>query len=257
MAIKILIIKSAIIEIARLTITIRITSLVLTSLYVEFSHLLLYNLTTGYWHTQVQKERTTKMNIVKQFIDRHGVTFKIERNGKIVSCAPGLTNHESATSRAYIGMLKDADVTSGDWLINPENERFYVEDKVSDFAFGEFQQYKLFYLTESEYKQKNTASATNIFNIGTATGSVIGTQANVTLNYNESIQNAKEQIAASESPDKEDLQKLISLLEMLVNDQVTPQKGLFSKFSAVMERNSWITGSISAALLSWLTSQIH
>lgn len=54
------------------------------------------------------------MNIVKQFIDMHGIQFKIERNGQIISSAPGITNHESATAKAYIGMLKDADVNSGD-----------------------------------------------------------------------------------------------------------------------------------------------
>ncbi len=197
------------------------------------------------------------MNIAEQFIERHGITFQIERNGQIVSHAQGLPNHESATAKAYIGMLKDADVNSGDWLINPENERFYVEDKVSDFAFGEFQQYKLFYLTESEYKHKNTAQDHLTFNIGTANNSVIGTQSVVTINIDSAIKDAKEKIASSNSNDKEELQQIISLLEMVVNNQVPPQKGLFSKFSAVMERNSWITGSISSALLGWLTSQIH
>lgn len=65
-----------------------------------------------------------------------------------------------------------------------------------------------------------------------------------------------EQIENSTSPDKEELQQIINLLEMVLNNQVPAQKGLLSKFSAVLERNSWITGSIASALLSWLTTQI-
>lgn len=95
-----------------------------------------------------------------------------------------------------------------------------------------------------------------MFNIGNAYGSVIGTQQNVSLNYENSLQAAKEQLESSDSPDKEELQHIISLLEMITRNQLPPQKGLLSKFSAVMERNSWITGTVTSALLSWLTSQI-
>lgn len=196
------------------------------------------------------------MNIARNFIETRGITFQIERNGKILSESLGLPNYEKATSKAFIGMLEDADVSVGDWLINPHKERFYVEDKISDYAFNEFQQYKLFYLTEAQYESKKSPSSPATFHIENAYGSVIGTQSNVTLNYNDSIRNAKEQIASLDSPDQEELQQIISLLEMMVNNQVPPQKGLFSKFSAVMERNSWITGTITSALLNWLTTQV-
>lgn len=197
------------------------------------------------------------MNIAEQFITTQGIEFRIERNGELISTALGLPNHEKATHKPYIGMLKNVDANIGDWLINPTNDRFLIEDKVADFAFGEFQQYKMFYLTEAQVKKKSATSASTIFNIGTATGSVIGTQSVVNMNYNDSIQNAKKQLESSASPDKEDLKQIINLLEMVVNNQVPVSKGLFSRFSAVMERNSWITGSISAALISWLTTQSH
>lgn len=195
--------------------------------------------------------------IARRFITTHGIMFQIERNGKIVSEALGLPNHESSTSKPFIGMLQDADVAIGDWLINPNNDRFYVTDKISDYAFSEFQQYKIFYLTEAQYNSRQKIDSAPTFHIENAYGSVIGTQTGVTLNYGTAIREARNQVESTDSSDKEDLQQIINLLEMVVNDQVTPHKGLFSKFSAVMERNSWITGSISAALLSWLTSQIH
>lgn len=196
------------------------------------------------------------MSIASNFIKSRGITFQIERNGNIISESLGLPNHEKATGKAFIGMLENADVAVGDWLINPNKERFYVEDKISDYAFNEFQQYKLFYLTEAQYKSQNVHMNNATFHIVNAYGSVIGTQANVTLNYNDSIQNAKKQITSLDSPDKEELQKIISLLEMMVNNQLPPQKGLLSKFSSVMERNSWITGTIASTLLNWLTTQI-
>lgn len=36
---------------------------------------------------------------------------------------------------------------------------------------------------------------------------------------------------AEDAPDKEQVQKLVDLVEMIVNDQIPPQKGLLSKFS--------------------------
>lgn len=94
------------------------------------------------------------------------------------------------------------------------------------------------------------------FNIENAYSSVIGSQQNVTFNCNDSIQKAKQQIEAINSPDKEELKQIISLLEMIINNQLPPQKGLLSKFSSVMERNSWITSTLASTLLSWLTAQI-
>ena len=167
----------------------------------------------------------------------------------------GLPNHEQSTSKAYIGFFPKSDVIVGDWLINPSNERFYVKDTITDFFMGEANQLKAYYQTASEVN--SSSSTTNIFNIGTANGSVIGSQSNVILNYNEALQGIKEQVASTPSPDREELQQIVTLLEMVVNNQVPPQKGLLSKFSAVMERNSWITSAISSTLLGWLTSQIH
>lgn len=193
-------------------------------------------------------------NYFKTLIHSQGILFTIERNGVSVSQSLGLLNHEKSTGKAYIGMLEDSHVLVGDWLITPHNDRFYIQDKKTDYVAGIFHQYKLFYLTETEYKNKSSDVAT--FHIENAYGSVIGTQSNVTLHYNDSIQKAKNQIDSTNSPDKQELQQIISLLEMVVNNQVPPQKGLFSKFSSVMERNSWITGTITSALLSWLTNQI-
>lgn len=187
------------------------------------------------------------------FWNTQGILYSVIRNDNKINECKGLPNRDSIGK--YIGFPADYDITAGDILIPKTDEKFYVTDTLVDYWDGKPSQKKAYIQTEVEHNTSKHQAST-IFNIGTATGSVIGTQANVTLNYSNSIQYAKEQIESSDSPDKEDLQKIISLLEMIVNNQLPPQKGLFSKFSSVMERNSWITGTISSALLSWLTTQI-
>lgn len=188
------------------------------------------------------------------FWNTKSIMYSVVRNENKINDCKGLPNNESG--KRYIGFPADYDICAGDILISSNNEKFYVIDTLVDYWDGEPSQKKAFIHTEAEHIASHP-QPTNIFNIGTANGSVIGTQANVTLNYNDCIQQAKEQIVSSNSSDKEELQQIISLLEMIVNNQIPPQKGLFSKFSAVMERNSWITGTISSTLLGWLMSQIH
>lgn len=92
----------------------------------------------------------------------------------------------------------------------------------------------------------------NIFNIENATNSVIGSQQFVTLNISNAIQKTREQVDLSNSDDKPELQQIINLLEMVVNGNVSAKEGLFSKFTSVIQRNSWITSPISSILLNWL-----
>lgn len=98
-----------------------------------------------------------------------------------------------------------------------------------------------------------TSSVTHtIFNIENATNSVIGTQSNVTLNINNAIKEAREQINSSNSNDKAELHEIISLLEDVVNNKVPIKKGLLSKFTASIQRNAWITSPITSIVLDLL-----
>ncbi|HBI62461.1 MAG TPA: hypothetical protein DDY31_14830 [Lachnospiraceae bacterium] len=184
------------------------------------------------------------------------IEYAIERNENIVNTFKGLPNHEKSTGLAYVGFEPGTDVKTGDWMINPLNERFYVRDAKTAFFQGQPHSLNAYYLTESEYKDQQT-TASNIFNIGTAYGSVIGTQTSVTLNYNESIENFRKQVNEQEdSPDKEQMNQIISLLEMITKDQLPVQKGLFSRFSALMEKHTWISNAVSSTILSWLTTRL-
>lgn len=193
----------------------------------------------------------------QMFLSQQGVPYNVERSSQIIFSLNGLPNHESTSKKAYIGFLPESDIQTGDWLINSVGERFYVQDTVTDFFMQKPNQLKAFYLTENEFKNQQSVPATAIFNIENATGSVIGTQSVVSMNYQTTMQQLREQVSARNTPDKEQLEKLISMLELITNDDVPAQKGILSKFSAVMERNSWITGSIASAIVSWLTTQPH
>ena len=193
----------------------------------------------------------------KMLLNQYGQPYSVERNSQIISELIGMPNHEKATAKAYVGFIPGSDLKPGDWIINSVGERFFIKDVVTDFFMKTPNQLKAFYLTETEFNTQQKTFGTTVFNIGTATGSVIGTQSIVNMNYNDSIQDAKKQLENSTSPDKEDLKQIINLLEMVVNNQVPVSKGLFSRFSEVMQRNSWITNSISSALINWLTTQLH
>lgn len=192
---------------------------------------------------------------IQELIDTNGIMYQVERNGSIVSNLKGFPNHEKSTSKKYVGFMPDSDIQPGDWIINPANERLFIADVLTSFIQGEKKQLKAYYKTMSEHNSET--KATNIFNIGNASNSVIGTQSVVTMNITSSIQEAKERINSSDSDDKEDLKQIINLLEMVVNNQVPAQGGLLSKFSSVIQRNAWISSPISSIVLNWLITQVH
>ncbi len=195
-------------------------------------------------------------NPLESIIKLSGSMYSIARGNSSVTPVQGMINREQSTGKRYIGFLPCTDVQVGDLLTNPSGDRFYVIDRETATFQGHPHELRCFIETEAEHRKKDLTSGP-VFNIGSATGSIIGTQVHASLNYSDSINQMKEQVLSSDSPDKEDLQQLLSLLEMLVNDRIPAQKGMLSKFSDVMERNSWITGAISSTLLGWLMSQIH
>ncbi len=191
------------------------------------------------------------------FLNMHGIEVIIERNGNNQQTVRGLFSSEKDTHRKYCGFLPGTDIKSNDWIIKSETgERLFVVDTESQSFQGKIQQIKAFYETETEHKKSNQSSQQSVFNIQNAYGSVIGTGNTATINYKTSLENIKSSVETTDSPDKEELKQIVALLEMVVNNQVPASKGLFSKFAKVMERNSWITGSVANALISWLLSQI-
>ena len=196
--------------------------------------------------------------IFENFLRRHGIDMRIERDGEIISTIPGLPNRETATNRQYVGFRPGTDIKVDDEVITPANERLYITETQASYFQKHQEEIKAFYMTEAEKHRKETEQRqSNVYNIGTAYGSVIGTANTATINYKTNFQELRERAELENAPDKEQVQKLIDLVEMIVNGQVPLQKGLLSRFSETMERHSWITSAVASALVSWLTQLPH
>lgn len=194
-------------------------------------------------------------NPFRRFLDRNGVSFSVERNSVQIATIKGLPNHDS-TQKAYIGVLPNTDIRIHDVLINHFQEHLYVIDIQTAFIHGEPSQLKVYYLTEGQKLQSETEETKTVFNISSVSNSVIGNNNCVYLDYSQQLNDLKKQVESHTSSDRNNLEEIVSLLEKVVNNQMKPSQGLFSKFSAVMERHSWLTNSVCSVLMSWLMSQI-
>lgn len=193
--------------------------------------------------------------IIETFMKAHGITITVKRSGELDREERGLPNHDATTNRSYIGFFPGTDIKPNDVLVNTSGDKMYVVDVKTDYFRGKPEQLLAFYQTEAEHDASQPAST--IFNImGDAYGVNVGDNNTTIINYTKSIEALKEKAGKTEGPDKESIQRIIELLEMIVDNQLPPSKGLFSKFSEVMERHSWLTNAISSTLLAWLMTNI-
>lgn len=192
---------------------------------------------------------------IEMFLRQSGINYTVKRDSQPDRTEKGLINTENSSGRKYIGFMPGTDITPNDVLMNPSGDLFYIVETLTDSFLGKPHQLKAYYQTKREHELAQQEPKA-IFNVQNAYGSVIGTNNQATINYTASIREMKERVSNEFSPDKEDMEKIISLLEMVVNNQVPPSKGLFSKFSEVMERHSWLSNSVAATVLGWLLSQL-
>lgn len=190
------------------------------------------------------------------FFNAHGLSMKIERSGKIIGETIGLPNHEQATGKAFIGFRPGTDIAANDVVINPAGDRYYITRTEASYFQKELQQIKAFYMDESEYLSRKQQTGTT-YNIGVAYGSVIGSGNTATINYQSNIAELRQRVEQEDSPDREQMNKLLDLLQMVIDDQVPAQKGLFARFSSVMENHSWLSSAVASTLLTWLTQLPH
>lgn len=184
----------------------------------------------------------------EDFLQPHGINYTLHRKKEPVREERGLPD------KGYIMFRPGTDIGQSDVLTNPAGETYHVVRTETEFAYGKPHFLKAFYQTEWEHSAAKQSSSP-VFNIQNAYGSVIGTGNQATINYNSAVSELRKAVASDTSTDKEQLEKIVDLLEMVVNEQVPPSKGLFSKFRKIMERNSWITGSVANALMSWLLTK--
>ena len=125
------------------------------------------------------------------FLQRNGISYSIERNDTLIHHSlTGVPNTETRSGKKYIGFIPGTDIQPNDVLTNPAGEVIYITDIQTQFIHQEPYQLKAYYQTKYE-KACNTQSNSPVFNIGTAYGSVIGTQQSVTVNYKDSLHATK------------------------------------------------------------------
>lgn len=193
------------------------------------------------------------MSIAQQFIQMNGIMFKVIRENTVIGELKGRNTQDVVSGRSYIGFMPESDVQAGDTLINPAGDNFYVTDKSTSYFMGKASELQAFYSRPSNVN--SPSSQTNIFNIGTATGSVIGTQSHFSMSYCNEITEARNKVDSENSIDKKELSEILDLLQELVEETKPAKKGMFSKFSTVMQRNPWISTLIGSVVTGWLKSQ--
>lgn len=184
---------------------------------------------------------------ISDFIKAHGIIFSVSRHGNAVGTETGLNNYDKLRGKNYINFYPSADVAVGDVLTSPDGRKVYAYDTTVLYVNGVAQSLDVYYMTEKEMSDEGNAQQT-VFNIGTATNSVIGNGNSVSM----TISGMREKASRDGGADEAALQEIISLLEKIISGQEPPRKGLLGKFSACLERNSWISSAIASAILGWL-----
>lgn len=190
------------------------------------------------------------------FLLREGVIFQVFREDQLISEEKGLINSDQRTLEKFVSFLMESDIRVGDVLITKEGNEFFVSEVTVQYWRGEPFEKRAIYQTSVERDRDKTQQPVPQFHVENAYGSVIGTQSNFTLNYQNSLSELKSLVDNSESQDQSELKELILLLEMMLEEKVPVQKGFLSKFSELLKRNSWITGPIASTILNWLTTQV-
>jgi len=194
------------------------------------------------------------MPSIDTFLRSHGLDFVLRRDSAPDRTEIGLMNRENDSQRVYVGFRPGTDVKEGDTLTNPAGETFYVTEATTAFFMKKPYEVRAFYETEKEHRAlKDLSPSVRIEN---AYGINIGSGNTSVINFSSALSDLKQTVENDTSEDKESMEKIVSLLEMIVENQVSPSKGLFSRFSGVLERNSWLSNAVASTLLGWLMSHI-
>lgn len=186
------------------------------------------------------------LSMFSKNLSTNGQIFTIERNNLNFK---GILSQKQG--KWQIDLENNISLKINDCIINSVGQRLFIIDifKLSD-------SYKSCYcITEQEYNMsKNNSPIFNI-NANTIENTIIGNQTNATINLDNFLSKMKREIESSNSNDKKELLEIVSLLKEINQSNKPIEKGFLSKFSDVMERNSWITSSVSGFLLNLFLTQ--
>lgn len=174
------------------------------------------------------------------------IDFKIYRNSQLISTAKGLKN--SYQGKVFVEFFPEVDVQAGD-ILKHLNMNFYITSTDFQTWRGEVSAIKAYYKTTPPVDQNSNST---IFNIGTASNSVIGNQQQAILNNSSfSIDDLKQLIELYGDNDKQQLYELSSeLQQILTKDNF--HRGKLSKFSNLIAKHSWLPTAIAQIISAFI-----
>ena len=112
-------------------------------------------------------------------------------------------------------------------------------------------------IDEVEGNKSQPQHVTTNFNIsGPVHGSVIGTHNTTELTNNFDFRSVEQQIDNEGGEDKEKLYAALEEVRNLLESGEALDRGALSEFSGVMERHSWFTGAVAAAIIGFATQMV-
>ncbi len=100
-------------------------------------------------------------------------------------------------------------------------------------------------------------TVTTNFNIsGPVHGSVIGTHNTTELTNNFDFRSVEQRIENEGGEDEEELYAALEEVRNLLESGESLDRGALSEFSGVMERHSWFTGAVAAAIIGFATQMV-
>lgn len=178
-----------------------------------------------------------------RMINNFGKNFDVLRDNVVVGHVKGIYDDE----KCIVSFNPTTDIKVGDTINSEYGESYLIVNRQILTKNGKPHHIEAKCKDQNEI-QPQTSSP--VFNIGTVNNSVIGTY-NI-VNVTAAIDSIKAQIQEKGGEDKESLNEVVGLLEQILNNQTPVKQGMFSKFSEVMERHSWITSAISSAFIGFL-----
>lgn len=110
------------------------------------------------------------------------------------------------------------------------------------------------YAYEASIKQSQVPTASPVFNIQNASNSIIGTQQNANMQNISSLADLRDKAKEiTNEQDAEQLNKLISLLEVSIENNTPVSKGFLAKFSDVLKKHSDFATAIGVQVIKWLS----
>ena len=185
--------------------------------------------------------------MLNHFRDRM-VDFQLFRNSTLITTLKGLKNIEANTNKKIIQFKPGTDIQIGDILVN-SNIKHYVIDIDVQSWLGTVDSIKAYYQTTPPVEQNSNST---VFNIGTASNSIIGNQQQAILNNSSfDINDLKQLIELYGGNDKEELYELSSQLQQLLNKDDF-HKSKLSKFSDLISKHSWLPLAIAQIISAFI-----